>query len=442
MTDGSWEILDGSTPDAQFHDHGAELAVLGCLSLGDEFVSRAAALLTEDHFYDLLNREIFKAFVSNNSCDQIRLVDTLRKELGEHFNAGHVVQRIDDGARNVPSGENLTYYAEILREMERKRSLKDATAKAVNSLDEGGDYADAAAIIDSHLADTKVEREGSRTTKEVVLSAIEQIENWQTHDGVVVGVPTGFSQLDMLTGGLQPGDMFVLAARPSVGKTAVGLNIAATAALEHKKGVMFFSLEMSSESLVIRMLSSVSEVSSHRMRQKQHLTKSEMVSISNASSKINSAPIKFFDQPGMNLYEIKAAARGWCKNNDVELMVVDYLQLVNAPSGKYTSRQQQVAEISAGLKALARELNVSLLVLAQLNRDSERDARNPRMADLRESGSIEQDADCVALLHRPDKEDDVVKLILDKQRNGPTGMVPLLFRRSINKFEQGDLLPE
>jgi replicative DNA helicase len=271
---------------------------------------------------------------------------------------------------------------------------------------------------------------------------MDQIESWQTHEGVVIGVPTGFSDLDLLTGGIQPGDMFVLAARPSVGKTAIGLNIATTAALSHNKGVIFFSLEMSSESLAIRMMSSLAEVPSHRMRQKSLLSKTEIERLTASSARIAKAPIKFFDDPGMNLYQIKAAARGWCKNNDVELMVVDYLQLVSVPGTKNSQRWQQVSEISSGLKALARELNVAILVLAQLNRDPERDNRTPRMSDLRESGSIEQDADCVALLHRADPEDDLVNLVLDKQRNGPTGMVPLLFRRSINKFVQSTVLPE
>ena len=424
-------------------DVEAEKAVLGCISMGGgEWVSKAAASLNEDHFHDPLNQHIFSAYVAINSTDQVLLLDHLRKKLGKLFNAGDVISRLDETSNLTPSSTNMPFYANILKDFERKRSLKAACHIALQTLRDEGDYDDAAATMDTHLSESREEKECERTTKDVVLRAMDQIESWQTHEGVVIGVPTGFSDLDLLTGGIQPGDMFVLAARPSVGKTAIGLNIATTASMSHGKGVIFFSLEMSSESLAIRMMSSLAEVPSHRMRQKSLLSKAEIERLTVSSARISKAPIKFFDDPGMNLYQIKAAARGWCKNNDVELMVVDYLQLVSVPGTKNNQRWQQVSEISSGLKALARELNVAILVLAQLNRDPERDNRTPRMSDLRESGSIEQDADCVALLHRADPEDDLVNLVLDKQRNGPTGMVPLLFRRSINKFVQSAVLPE
>lgn len=417
-------------------DLDAEKGVLGCMLASDEWASRAAAQLSEEHFYDPLHRLMFQVMAESGSSDRARLLIDIKK-INTGFTSGDVVLRTNECGDFIPSPSNLPYYIAPLKECERKRALCEAVATSQSLIKAGSSYAEAMIGIDNLLSESDASENEKSTHKEQILNVIDRIEKCQSGEIGAMGVPTGIPNLDYLTNGIQPGDMFVVAARPGMGKTTLGMNISTHAALSADKGVLFFSLEMDYARLLMRAIASVTEVDMKRMESKGALTASEIQKITRATGKINASGLRIIDKPGMSLFEIRAICRSMCKAHQVDLVVIDYVQLVKVPGFKPSERVREIAEISLGLKALARELGVGFIVLAQLNRESVKlGGRRPVMADLAQGGSLEQDADAVALLHKPDPEDDIVTLILDKQRNGDTGMVNLLFRRSINKFEQ------
>jgi replicative DNA helicase len=351
----------------------------------------------------------------------------------------------------VPTAANADYYIEIVREKYILRRLIIACNKLSNqcydSQEDIEPLLDDAekeifAITGDHVKTEIV------ATKDLVMAAIEQIEKLYENRGSVTGIPTGFVELDRMTSGLHPAEMVVIAARPSMGKTALAMNIAEHVAMNVGKPVAVFSLEMSSQQLVQRLLCSRAKVDLQRVRN-GFLSERDFPSLTAAAAKLAAAKMFIDDTPGLSIMELRAKARRMKSQYDVRLIVIDYLQLLRSTSRRaQDNRQLEISEISGGIKALAKELDLPIIVVAQLNRQPDTRAKEggrPRLSDLRESGSIEQDADVVGLLVRPEyyETDDDAKqekageaeLIVAKQRNGPTGDVPLIFLKEYTRFE-------
>jgi replicative DNA helicase len=354
----------------------------------------------------------------------------------------------------VPSAANASYYIEIVREKYILRRLIIACNKLSNqcydSLEDIEPLLDEAekeifAITGEHVNTEIV------ATKDLVMTAIEQIERLYEKRGAVTGLPTGFVDLDRMTSGLHPAEMIVIAARPSMGKTALAMNIAEHVAMNVGKAVAVFSLEMSSQQLVQRLLCSRAKVDLQRVRN-GFLSDRDFPNLTAAAAKLAAAKMFIDDTPGLSIMELRAKARRMKSQYDIQLVVIDYLQLLRSTSRRaQDNRQLEISEISGGIKALAKELDLPIIVIAQLNRQPDARAKEggrPRLSDLRESGSIEQDADVVGLLVRPEyyeTDDDArqekageAELILAKQRNGPTGEIALTFLKEYTRFESRD----
>jgi replicative DNA helicase len=351
----------------------------------------------------------------------------------------------------VPTAANAGYYIEIVREKYVLRRLiltcNRLATQCYDQQEEIEPLLDEAereifAITGDHVKTEIVE------TKELVMQAIEQIETLYENRGSVTGLPTGFIELDRMTSGLHPAEMVVIAARPSMGKTALAMNIAEYVAIDIQKPVGVFSLEMSSQQLVQRLLCSRARVNLQRVRN-GFLSERDFPNLMAAAAKLAAAKLFIDDTPGLTISELRAKSRRLKSAHDLQLIVIDYLQLLRSPTRRaQDNRQLEIAEISGGIKALAKELDLPIIVIAQLNRQPDTRAKEggrPRLSDLRESGSIEQDADVVGLLVRPEyyETDDEgrqekageAELIIAKQRNGPTGDVPLTFLKEYTRFE-------
>jgi replicative DNA helicase len=351
----------------------------------------------------------------------------------------------------VPTSANAAYYIDIVREKYVLRRLISACNRlSTQCYDQQGEIEplldqaekEIFAITGEHVKTEIV------PTKELVMEAIEQIEKLYENRGSVTGIPTGFIELDRMTSGLHAAEMIVIAARPSMGKTAFAMNIAEHVAMDIGKAVAVFSLEMSSQQLVQRILCSRAKVDLQRVRN-GFLSERDFPNLTAAASQVAAAKMFIDDTPGLSITELRAKSRRLKSQQDIQLIVIDYLQLLRSMSRRaQDNRQLEISEISAGIKALAKELNLPIIVIAQLNRQPDTRAKEggrPRLSDLRESGSIEQDADLVGLLVRPEyyETDDEAKqerageaeLIIAKQRNGPTGDVPLTFLKQYTRFE-------
>jgi len=292
------------------------------------------------------------------------------------------------------------------------------------------------------------------TIKDLVKKAISTIEDFHQRQGMLTGVGTGFTDLDKMTSGLHGGEMVVIAARPSMGKTSLAMNIAEYVAIEQRLPVGVFSLEMTSESLVLRMLCSRSRVNLRNVRE-GFLAERDFPKLTGSAGKLANAPLFIDDSSALSILQLRAKARRMWQQYGIKLFVIDYLQLLHSTARRAENRQQEIADISSGIKSLAKELSVPVIVLSQLNRELEREKnRKPRLSDLRESGAIEQDADVVGLLYKPSSGDDEesgnaaeedavpVNLLIAKQRNGPTGDVNLTFLKSYTRFESAAKVSE
>lgn len=353
----------------------------------------------------------------------------------------------------VPTAANFSYYLEIVREKYILRTIiSTCTESARRSYEEQDE-------VDNLLDD--VEREiyaigesrfkgKAKTMKEQVMEAIEAIENLYQQHGGITGLATGFRDFDRLTSGLQPSEMIVIAARPSMGKTAFVMNIVEHVAVTENRPVAVFSLEMSAQQLVQRLLCSRAGVNSQKVRDGSFLAERDFPKLTDAAARLAEARIFIDDSPGLTILELRAKARRLASQHHIELLVIDYLQLLRSTSRRgQDNRQIEISEISSGIKNLAKELHIPVIVAAQLNRNPENrtgDSKGrPRLSDLRESGSIEQDADIVGLLVRQeyyadteeerDETEGKADLIIAKQRNGPTGDIPLTFRKEFTRFE-------
>jgi replicative DNA helicase len=426
------------------HSLEAEQSVLGSMLLDKEAVAAAAEVLRSDDFYSEAHKEIFEAILDiydrGTPVDLVTLAEALRQR-GTLESVGGGVY-ISDLSMSVPSTANVRYYIRIVEEKATLRRLISASNEIIQESYEASEDLD---IIIDH-AEKKIfdisQRKNSQSfepIKTILLDTYSKIEELTKNKGKIVGVPTGFRDFDMRTSGLNPSDFILIAARPSMGKTSFAINIAQNAAIQSKVPVAIFSLEMSKDQLVQRMLSSEANIELQKIRSGD-LTEEDWIKLVHAATPLSQAPIFIDDTPGISVMEVRSKARRLKMEHGLGMIVIDYLQLMSG-RGKAESRQQEVSEISRSLKALARELNVPVVTLSQLSRGPEaRQDHRPMLSDLRESGAIEQDADIVVFLYRdeyynPDSEKkNIAEAIIAKQRNGPTGTVELVWLGQFTKF--------
>ncbi len=430
----------------------AEAAVLGGVLIDEGAMARVVDIVDDSMFYREAHRRLFRAmtrlFERGRAIDAITVSEDL-KAVGELESCGgweYLASLLDA----VPTAANIEYHAGLVHERALLRRLIDAGQEIVRDVYEPGELP-VPEILD--LAEQRVfkvsqsrGREGFVWIKEVLWSTFEHIDKLQESSAEVSGLETGFRDLDRMTTGLQPGDLAIVAGRPAMGKTSWVLNVAQNVAIESGIPVGIFSLEMSKEQLVQRLLCAEARVDALRLR-RGRLEPNEMQRLAQAAGHLNTAPIWIDDSATANVLEMKGKARRLkAETTELGLIIVDYMQLMSGGARK-ENRQQEVSEISRGLKALARELEIPLIALSQLSRAPEqRTDRRPQLSDLRESGSIEQDADLVMFLYRPeyyhgpaDKDGNSLEgkaeLLVAKQRNGPTGTVDLFFRKNFTLFE-------
>lgn len=431
----------------------AEQSVLGAMFLEREAVLVAAEILQPEDFYRDAHRYIFEAILEleekGRPADLVTVTETLRQQ-GRLEDVGGLAY-VTTLAQSVPTAANVEYYARIVEEKSiLRRLIREATRIVQNSYEATDE---AAAILDeAEQAILRISQyrnhSGFFPVKDLISAAYDRIEYLYQNKGGVTGIPTGFKDLDRLTAGLQPSDLIIVAARPAMGKTSFALNIALHVALEAKIPVAIFSLEMSREQLIMRMLSSEAGIDGQRLRT-GFLDEEDWLLLTTAMARLSEAPIYIDDTPNITVMDIRAKARRLVQEQGQALILLDYLQLVNSRRS-FESRQQEITEISRGLKALARELQVPVVALSQLSRAVEqRQDKRPVLSDLRESGAIEQDADVVAFIYRdeyynPDTETKkgIAEIIIGKQRNGPTGVVQLAFLKNSMRFRDLSYIPE
>lgn len=423
----------------------AEEAILGAILTNPVCFNKVADMLNAKSFYKPANKVIYEAIVDLFTKNQAIDIVTVSERLNEQDKLELVGGRayINDLALNVITTANIEYYAKIVQEKAIKRELINAGSEIVEM---AYDNTTTEATLDNaeklifNIAQQKTSTD-LVSVKDLVLTSYEQISYRYEHRDELTGVPTGFYDFDNMTSGLQKSDLVILAARPSMGKTALALNIAQNVALKAKKTVAIFSLEMSKEQLVQRMLCSEAEVDTQKLKT-GNMQASDWEKLTTAMNHFADAPLYIDDRPGATVMEVRAKCRRLAmEEKDLGLVVIDYLQLMEA-SGK-EDRTQQISGISRGLKGLARELNVPVIALSQLSRAVEsRPDKRPMMSDLRESGAIEQDADIIMFIYRDEyynKEDTEnrgkAEVIVAKHRNGAVGSVDLLFQGSITKFK-------
>lgn len=434
----------------------AEAGLLGAILIDPvQAMADCADRLAPDgsDFYDLRHQTIYRVLVAmydnREPIDIITLYDRLQTQKVDEQVGG--LAYISGLPEMAASAANTEYYADIVQEKALRRRLIRTCTEIVGrvfdyegSIDELVDTVEADIL---RVSESRV-RTKLRTSRELVSRAIQNIEQMQQNQGKLSGVSTGFVDLDRLLGGLQMADMIVIAARPSVGKTSLAMNIAEYVTVESQIPVGVFSLEMTSDALMTRMLCSRARVNIRNVRD-GYLAERDYPKLTNSAGKLSVAPIWIDDTSGLSILQLRARARRMFQQYGCKLFVVDYLQMLHSTRRRSDNRQQEVADISSGIKALAKELGVPIVVLSQLNREMDREkGRKPRLSDLRESGAIEADADVVGLLYvKPeDDEDDTspngedpgvvpTGIIIAKQRNGPTGEVTLTFVRRYTRFE-------
>ncbi|HUG36876.1 MAG TPA: replicative DNA helicase, partial [Candidatus Limnocylindrales bacterium] len=439
----------------------AETAVLGGVLIDRDALVRAIEVVDETMFYREGNRRLFRAMVKLFERGDVIDVITVSEELKKtaEFDAAGGYDYLAGLINAVPTAANVEYHARIVADKALLRRLVEQATHIIRDVYEQGDR-EVEELLDE--AETRIfkvaeshDREGFARIKDLLFSAIERIDARQESGGGLTGIPTGFPRLDDLTSGFQKGDLCIVAARPSMGKTSWVLNVMGNAAVHHNKAVAFFSLEMSREQLVERLLCSEGRIDLQKLRHRR-LEFEENKRLAQAAGYLHNAHIWIDDSPAVNVLEVRAKARRLQaelrrEGDELALVGIDYLQLMSGH--RHTdNRVQEVSDISRGLKALARELDVPVIALSQLSRATEqRPDRRPMLSDLRDSGAIEQDADVVMFLHRQDyyltqqgKYDEAnqveghTDLTVAKQRNGPTGSVPLLFRKAWTRFEPRD----
>lgn len=438
----------------------AERALLGALLLKPDAIHDVADTVRPESFYAEKHRLIYEAM--RELTERSEPIDIL--SLSERLNANSHLERIGgrayiaELAGEAPAPGNFAHYAELVSRKHIMRALIETSYQITESAYDDG--SDTAQVLDDAEKAIYAIGNASAAHKFIAIAdklegAWERMENLSKNEGSIRGVPTGFPELDTLLSGFHPSDLVILAARPSVGKTSLALDIARNAAVRHNVPVGIFSLEMSSEQIVDRMLSAESFVNSWKMRTGAIHADEDFSKIRDALETLSKAPIYIDDKPGNNILAMRAVARRLKRERGIGMIIVDYLQLMAPTNTKQSdSMVQQVTEISRSLKSLARELDVPVIALSQLSRAVEQRGGTPRLSDLRDSGSIEQDADVVMFIHREDKNNkesdrpNIAQILVEKHRNGPTGKVELFFDEkrtsfmSMDKSGYGDLASE
>ncbi|PAB49846.1 replicative DNA helicase [Lactobacillus johnsonii] len=441
------------------HDSEAEKAVLGAVFLDPEAIIDASDVLQPDDFYEHANRIVFQAML--NISDREEVIDpvTLQDELKKNNQVDDIggIAYVTELSMATPTAAHVTYYAKIVKRKAILRNLIATSQRIIQNAIEGSD--DVTDILDdaeSQIMGVSQDNAsgGFKSIHDVLNTAMEEINSIPDDGNMVTGLPSGFSELDKMTTGFHDDELIILAARPGVGKTAFALNVAQFVGLKTDKTVAMFSLEMGAEQLVQRMLASEGLIDSQHLRTGQ-LTDEEWRKLVVAAGSLDNTSIYIDDTPGIKMSEIRAKARRLAKEKgNLGLIVIDYLQLIEGPRSE--SRQQEVSAISRQLKKLAKELHIPVIALSQLSRSVEqRQDKRPVLSDIRESGSIEQDADIVAFLYRDDyyrderDEDDEgeveaeedngeVEVIIEKNRSGTRGTVKLMFSKPYNRFSNLD----
>ncbi len=423
----------------------AEMAVLGSMLMDVDAISIATESLDKDSFYKDTHKKIFEAirdlYNANKAVDIITLTDELKRNetLDEIGGASFLTALVN----SVPTSANINHYVSIVKERYILRTLINNSTKIISICYESEGNVDE--VVDSaerfifEVSDRK--HHGSYLhLKEIIKDSIENIDRLYQKKAHITGIPTGFIDFDSKTSGLQESDLIVIAGRPSMGKSALALGIAEYAGVVEKIPLAFFSLEMSKEQLVQRMLCAHAKVDAHKVRT-GYLSPSDWPRLTAAAGKLSEAPIFIDDSPAISVMELRAKARRLKAHQDIQLIILDYMQLMRG-SGHEENRQQEISDISRSLKSLARELSVPVVAISQLSRAVEaRTDHRPQLSDLRESGAIEQDADVVVLIlreeyYRPTPENEgIAEVIIAKQRNGPVGSMKLTFIKEYTRFE-------
>ncbi|MED4794111.1 replicative DNA helicase [Priestia megaterium] len=423
----------------------AEQALLGAIFLEPSSLTLASELLIPEDFYRASHQKIFTCMLKlSDQGEPVDLV-TVTSELADQKILEEVggVSYLSDLANSVPTAANVEYYGKIVEE---KSILRRLIRTATHIASEGYAREDEVEVLLNEAEKNILEvaqRKNSgvfQNIKDVLVQTYDDIEVLHNRKGDITGIPTGFSDLDRMTAGFQRNDLIIVAARPSVGKTAFALNIAQNVATKTNENVAIFSLEMGAQQLVMRMLCAEGNIDAQRLRTGS-LTADDWGKLTMAMGSLSNAGIYIDDTPGIRVGEIRSKCRRLKQEGGLGMILIDYLQLIQGNGRSGENRQQEVSEISRALKALARELEVPVIALSQLSRGVEqRQDKRPMMSDIRESGSIEQDADIVAFLYREDyyekdtENQNIIEIIIAKQRNGPVGTVQLAFVKEYNKF--------
>ncbi len=434
------------------HSVEAERAVIGAVMIDGTAAGKVIEMLDPESFYKEAHKMIFETIVEmfekRIEIDALTLTEGLRKKkILEAVGGAYYLADIEDG---TTSSANVVQYARIIQEKFLKRQLIRIAGKImVDSYDESTDALEEVDKAESDIFKIAQKRfyKSYSNIKDVAHDTIEKISALiEKGSKGLTGVPSGFVDLDRLTGGFQKSDFIVIAGRPSMGKTALALSIARNAAVEYKKAVAFFSIEMSNEQLVIRLLSSEAKIDGNKVRT-GNISQSDFAKIAKTIGNIADSPIVIDDSPALSVMELRAKARRLISEYGIQMIMVDYLQLMKSPRAE--SREREISMISQSLKQLAKELDIPIIALAQLNRGVEsRNDKRPMLSDLRESGSIEQDSDVVCFIHRPEfygiksfgdenntDTEGKAEIILSKQRNGPTGSVKLAYTSQYARFD-------
>lgn len=427
------------------HNIEAEQAVIGAIFLQPTAFTMAAEKLTAADFYRASHQVIFETMQRLNDRDEPIDLVTVTTALSntEQLDVTGGVTYLTDIASSVPTAANIEYYSKIVEEKALLRRLISTATNIVTNTFTKEDEVEA--LLDEAekniLEVSNRKNSGAfKVIKDVLIEVYENIEELHNQTTDVTGIPTGFRDLDKITSGFQRNDLIIIAARPSVGKTAFALNIAQNVAINTDENVAVFSLEMGAEQLVQRMLCAEGNIDAQRMRN-GNLEGDDWEKLTMAMGSLSHAGVFIDDSSSIRVSDIRSKCRRLKQEHGLGMIIIDYLQLISGSEGSQENRQQEVSEISRSLKGLARELEVPLIALSQLSRGVEsRQDKRPMMSDLRESGSIEQDADIVGFLYRDDYYDaeseaqNIIEIIISKQRNGPTGTVELAFKKEYNKF--------
>jgi replicative DNA helicase len=439
------EMIDRIPP----HNNEAEQSVIGAIFLEPQALLTASEVLVPEDFYRMAHQKIFTTMLSLSDRGQAIDVVTVTEELSAKKELEDVggISYLTEIANSVPTAANIVHYANIVEE---KALLRRLIRVATTIVEDGYTREDEVEALLSEAEKNMMEVSNRKNAgdfkhiKDVLVQTYDNIELLHTQQGDVTGIPTGFTDLDKITAGFQRNDLIIVAARPSVGKTAFALNIAQNVATKTTENVAIFSLEMGADQLVMRMLCAEGNIDAQVMRTGA-LQAEDWRKLTMAMGSLSNAGIFIDDSSGIKVNEIRSKCRRLQQEHGLGMVIIDYMQLISGSGKAGENRQQEVSEISRSLKGLARELEIPVIALSQLSRGVEqRQDKRPMMSDLRESGSIEQDADIVSFLYREDyydketENENMIEIIIAKQRNGPTGTVTLAFAKEYNKFVNVD----